>query len=244
MSRRGRDDVERISRGMLPPESHPDTLTDGVRQALRRDILSLVLAPGAHLSIRDLHTRYAVGATPIREALWHLVGAGLVETEAQHGFKVADATRDNLLSIMALRQQVEPWALAVAMRSGGPNWRRTLEAAFLAFHQKDSKVGDQRPMDTQWEELHRNFHLSLIQGCGMPILLRAVAGWHEQTDRYRRLASPHLGYTVAAMTDHEILYEAARASDVEMAMGTLHRHIGDTMTRHLGYFDAPAASAR
>lgn len=244
MSKRGRDDVEHISRGLLSSDAHTDTLTDGVRQALRRDILSLALAPGVHLSIRELHTRYGVGATPIREALWNLVGTGLVETEAQHGFRVAPASRENLMSIMALRQQVEPWALAVAMRTGADNWRRSVEEAFTAFHRKDSKVGDQRPIDSQWEGLHRNFHLSLIQGCGMPILLRTVSGWHEQTDRYRRLASPNLGYTVAAMTDHEMLYEAAQAADIDTAMRILHRHIGDTMTRHLGYFDVPASSAR
>ncbi len=242
MPKHGRDDVERISRGILASDSHTDTLTDSVRQALRRDILSLVLAPGAHLSIRELRTRYAVGATPIREALWNLVGVGLVETEAQHGFKVADASKEKLLGIMALRQQVEPWALAVAMRSGGAQWRRTVEEAYTAFHRKDSKVGDQRPIDPQWEELHRHFHLSLVEGCGMPILLRTVMGWHEQTDRYRRMASPNLGYTVAAMTDHENLYEAARAGDIEAATTMLHRHIADTMTRHLSYFDAPAAA--
>lgn len=243
MSKRGRDDVERFSRGMLPSDSHPDTLTDGVRQALHRDILSLALPPGTHLSIRDLRARYTVGATPIREALWSLVGIGLVATEPQHGFQVASATREELLSIMALRQQVEPWALAAAMRIGGAEWRRAVEQAFAAFHHQDSKVGDQRPIDFRWEVLHRNFHLSLIQGCGMPSLIRIVGRWHEQTDRYRRLASPNLGYTVAAMTDHEVLYEAARNNDVDEAMRILHRHIEDTMTRHLSYFDAPAVSA-
>jgi GntR family carbon starvation induced transcriptional regulator len=236
MSKRSLEDGERTRAG-LPPFDEADTLTDFVRLSLRRDILSVALAPSVHLTLRDLKSRYDVGATPLREALWSLVGEGLIRYEPQVGFSVADASRDRLVGLSGLRQHMEPWALGHAMQSQDRSWIADVEAAYAVLAPIDALVGDQRAIGPRWEEAHRLFHLSLLAGCRMPNLLREVSRWYEETDRYRRLISPNLGYTVGSKGDHDILYEAVCAGDAALATATLERHIIDTTARHLGYFD-------
>ncbi len=220
-----------------------DTLTDLVRLALRRDILSLVLAPGAHLKLRELKERYNVGATPIREALWSLAGEGLIENEAQVGFRVADASRDRLLGLAGMRRHIEPWALELSMTKASPRWLAAVEEAYARFTPKDAMVGDQRAIDADWEDAHRNFHMALLSGCEMPALLRDVSRWYEETDRYRRLISPSLGYTVVNKVDHDVLYDAVMAGNRELAIETLRQHIMETTKRHGSYFDGVEESS-
>jgi DNA-binding GntR family transcriptional regulator len=242
MSKRSREDGERAGPGLLPADD-ADTLTDLVRLSLRRDILSLALAPGMHLTLRALKSRYGVGATPLREALWSLAGEGLIRYEPQAGFSVADASRDRLVGLSGLRQHMEPWALGHAMQSGDRSWVANVEAAYARLAPIDALVGDPRAIDPEWEEAHRLFHLSLLAGCKMPALLREISRWYEETDRYRRLISPTLGYTVGSKGDHDVLHEAVRNGDAAFATATLERHIIDTTARHLSYFDGSDSPA-
>jgi GntR family carbon starvation induced transcriptional regulator len=219
-------------------ELAPETLTESVRAALRRDVLSLAFAPGSHLSVRQLRERYEVGATPVREALWSLVGEGLIIAQPQHGFRVVDAQRERLLDLMRLRQRLEPWLLAQAMRQAGAEWRQRVEKSFAAFAPADAKIGDRRPIDGQWEMLHRRFHVSLVEGSAMPSLAQTIAACYEETDRFRRLASPDLGATAGAKGDHEELFCLIMAGESEAAIALLNRHISDTTERHLSYFES------
>jgi DNA-binding GntR family transcriptional regulator len=132
---------------------------------------------------------------------------------------------------------MEPWALGHAMQSGDRSWVANVEAAYARLAPIDALVGDPRAIDPEWEEAHRLFHLSLLAGCKMPALLREISRWYEETDRYRRLISPTLGYTVGSKGDHDVLHEAVRNGDAAFATATLERHIIDTTARHLSYFD-------
>jgi GntR family transcriptional regulator, carbon starvation induced regulator len=242
MPKRSLEDIER-TRSVLVPVGDADTLTEVVRLSLRRDILTLAFPPGAHLTLRELKTRYNVGATPLREALWSLVGEGLVENEAQIGYRVADASRDRLAALAGLRERIEPWVLGLSMTRADPAWFIGVEAAYARLAPIDALVGDARAMNPEWEDAHRAFHLALLAGCGMPEVVREIARWYEGTDRYRRLISRTLGDTVGHKGDHDVLYDAVRAGDVTLAVETLKRHIVDTSARHLSYFDGVPALA-
>ena len=219
-------------------ENAPETLTESVRVALRRDVLSLAFAPGSHLSIRQLRERYEVGATPVREALWSLVGEGLIIAQPQHGFRVVDAQRERLLDLMRLRRRLEPWLLAQAMRQASRQWRQGVEKSFAAFAPLDARIGDLRPIDEQWELAHRRFHVSLVEGSAMPSLVQTIAACYEETDRFRRLASRDLGATAGAKGDHEELFRLIVTGEATAAIALLNRHISDTTERHLSYFES------
>jgi len=242
MPKRSRAHVEQMVEAVSAPTFHdPDfnaaTVTSVLHHALRNDIISLALSPGSHLRIRDLRDRYAAGATPLREALCTLAGEGLVEAEPQHGFRVAPATRDDLCSLALLRGEIEPMALKLAMQTGDAAWRQGVIDSYERFAKVRSKIGDERPIDRDWENQHRAFHLALIAGCNQPQIIAMMARWYDLCDRYRRLASPNLGATAGTNGDHEELVNAVIANQIDHAVEILRRHVDDTTRRHLAYFE-------
>ncbi len=87
--------------------------------------------------------------------------------------------------------------------------------------------------------LHRRFHVSLVEGSAMPSLVQTIAACYEETDRFRRLASPDLGATAGAKGDHEELFRLISGRMPTAAIALLNRHISDTTQRHLQLFLYP-----
>lgn len=232
MAKRRKIEIEHVAQRAALSEGSAETLTDAVRQALKRDVLTAVIEPGMRLSVRTLAERYGVGATPVREALWCLVGEGLIIAEAQHGFQVSGADRSRLAHLLLLRRRVEPWLLAASLRHGGPEWLRAVERAFSAFQPVDAQVGDLRPLNEEWECLHQQFHLSLIEGSAMPAMVDLARRWYDEIDRYRRIDAGSLSVEAGAKPDHEALFELVTRGEMSAAVAMLTRHIDDTAERH------------
>lgn len=216
-----------------------ETAAEAVHADLRRAILTLALRPGAPLRIKSLCARFAVGPTPLREALWRLTGEGLVRIEPQRGFHVTPLTRDDLQSLALLCTATEPPALRRSIRRGGREWLNSVQQSFAAFAPLLSKVGDRRAIDAEWERRHHVFHMALLAGCGLPALIRNVASWYDQLDRYRRLALPSLAYNAATADDHAALVALIERSEEDAAVDLLARHLADTQAQILAYFDPP-----
>ena len=87
------------------PGSHR-TLSDQAYTRLRRDVIQGDFAPGSKLGIEQLRTAYAVGATPLREALHRLSAEGFVVVEGQRGFRVADISIGKFPYIQVIRGQL------------------------------------------------------------------------------------------------------------------------------------------
>ena len=133
---------------------------------LRHEILSARLAPGARLPVKFLTEFYEVGVTPLREALTLLCGAGLVVQETQRGFRVAPASRADLVDVAQCRRRLETMALALSIRRGDALWRRQVDQARRAFAEVAVREGDDGPIDDLWQDRHGRLHVALISACG------------------------------------------------------------------------------
>jgi DNA-binding GntR family transcriptional regulator len=56
-----------------------------VRERIRADILTGQWQPGRHLTLAELSARHGVSLSPVREALLHLQGEGLIEMRQHRG---------------------------------------------------------------------------------------------------------------------------------------------------------------
>src|SRR5882757_10965376 len=91
------------------------TYIEAVQQRLREDIVSGKLAPWEKLRVSELKSRYAMGSSPLREALSRLVGEGLVTFEGNKGFRVRGLSREDLADIAYMRTAVETFAIRTAI---------------------------------------------------------------------------------------------------------------------------------
>ena len=205
-----------------------NTLTEQVLANLREDILSGSLAASQKLRVRDLSRRYAVGASPLREALSRLTADGLVTNESNRGFRVASASTAEFLDVTENRKRIEALALERSIEAGDDAWEGRVIADYHqlkkleASYQSNSKLND---VAFEWERRHRNFHEALISACPSPWLLHFDRLLVYQFDRYRRMVTLKAGTTRAGREQEEALVEATLGRHVKKAVRILCTHI-------------------
>lgn len=206
-----------------------------VLSRLRRDIIAGRLSPGRKLSFGFLAQHYDVGWSPLREALCQLAAQGLVVLESQRGFHVAPVSRADLNDVSAVRRHIEVHALGLSVELGDAAWREQLVEASDAFSRIAARAGDPRPIDEEWQAMHRRYHFALIGACDSPVLLQFCKQIYDRFDRYRRLAIPTQALMAGPARDHHDITRASLAGRRDEAQALLSRHIdeiAEVVARH------------
>jgi len=209
----------------LPPKAGSTRVVPLAHQ-LRQLIVCGEIAPGARLRLDDLRERFGVSLSPVREALSRLLAEGFVEGHENRGFRVADVSREGLGEITQLRARLETMALEEAVRKGDDAWEERLVAVFHRLGKLESQRLEERIED--WERAHRQFHMTLVSACGMPLLLQFCAVLHDQNDRYRRLFLERNPPQRNAAGEHKAILDAALVRDGARACALLRQHIERT----------------
>lgn len=208
----------------MQDQGNGSTLADRAYEWLKRDIILGVWPPGTRLTVRPLSEHYAIGASPIREALARLVGEGLVLVFGQRGFRVPPITLEDLWDVTNTRVLVENEALRQSIEHGGDEWEAEVVGTYHRLAKVESDPG--RRFD-DWERCNRGFHEALVSGCPSRWLQRLRSILHDQHRRYRFLSTRYApGRDVAA--EHRALRNAALAGDVGTATDVLRVHIERT----------------
>lgn len=205
-------------------ESTP-TLARATYERLRADLLDGQWAPGRKLLMHELRTRYGVGASPLREALNRLCSEEWVVHNDQRGFSVAQTSLEQLQDLVRTRIAVEGLALEQAIAQRSQAWEEKL---VLAFHRLSrtarSMRSDSFEENPEWERLHRAFHLTLLEGCGSPLLMGFCEQLYEQAYRYRQLAARKAHRRRNELDEHKAVFDAVMAGEVVQARRLLASH--------------------
>ena len=166
-----------------------ETVVGLIASALRRDISFGELPPDRRLKIEELRSAYGGSSHSMREALTLLSSEGLVEANAQRGFRVASATQADLEDITRMRCEIERLGLQWSMEQDDVAW----EARVIAAHHTLSRASrsvQTEPMEgaLAWDEAGREFHTALVSACGSPRLVATHARLYDQSRRFRLAA--------------------------------------------------------
>ncbi|MCY3773911.1 MAG: GntR family transcriptional regulator [Gemmatimonadetes bacterium] len=202
-----------------------ETLASIAYQRLLDDIVGGRLQPGSKLRLQFLTERYAVGNSPLREALNRLSANGMVQREENRGFRVSPASAEELSELIRTRCWLEEIALRESIRHGDAAWE---EGVLVAYHRlsKRNRLSDEEyvTFDGTWEDLHRAYHLSLLSACNSKILLDFCAQLHEQTLRYRNLSSMQAYRDRHELDEHRAIRDAVLDRDGDKAVELLRAH--------------------
>lgn len=134
-----------------------------VYEQLRRDILDLVLEPGALLDETDLSVRYSVSRSPVREALIRLSAEGLVKTLRNRSSVVASFDLAELLGYFdALDLMYRTTARMAALNADAAGISRIRDA--LEAHAMAIRKGEPHEVMAKNAE----FHLAIARAGGNP----------------------------------------------------------------------------
>lgn len=200
-------------------------------EQVRRDISFGRLPPDTKLKIEELRQRYGGSAHSLREALTLLASDGLVEANAQRGFRVASATQADLEDITRLRAEIECLGLRWSMKRGGVRWEGEVMAAGHALSRAGERLASQaEEYALEWDEANREFHARLVSACGSPRLIAIQARLFDQSRRFRLAAIREGRFDIArGEADHKAIVEAVLAHDEKEAADRLGEHILGTI---------------
>ncbi len=218
------------ARIIVPAKEVYGTQIEGAYDCPRQAIIDGTLAPSAKLRIDFLRKTFGFGASGLREALSRLVADGLVETEAQRGYRVAPISREELRDITASRKVIEVEALRQSIQHGPLAWEGQVVAACHSLERVEKSMREPAPdVIMGWERANRAFHMALIAGCPSRWLLRFTELLYDQSQRYRhrtelRRPIPRTGMS----SEHKEIVAATLDRNIESACAALTRHIDNT----------------
>jgi DNA-binding GntR family transcriptional regulator len=214
-----------ISEGKPSAAESTPTLARATYERLRADLLTGQWQPGRKLLMHELRARYGVGASPLREALNRLCSEEWVVHNDQRGFSVAPVSTGQLQDLVRTRIAVEGLALEQAFARRDAAWEEKLVLAFHRLSRTPRSMGnDTFEENPEWERLHRAFHLTLLEGCGSPLLLGFCEELYDQAYRYRQLAATRSYRRRNELDEHEAVFDAVLAGEVDEAKRLLAGH--------------------
>ena len=200
-------------------------------EKLRSDIISGALSPGIQLRMRELLPRYAVGVSPMREALVRLAAEGFLEQKPNRGVRVPLITVDELEDLSRTREIIESEAIALATVHGDAAWEDEVSASFHLYERalRETAAGG----SADWiatEPRHHRCHRALVAACPYPTLRTMCDVIHQRLTRYRFKLNLY-GFNVEdVLAEHRLLVDAALTRDPKRAMAAARAHFGLTAT--------------
>lgn len=209
-----------------------ETLIETAIDRLTREIVSCELVPGQKLLIADLKERYAMGASPLREALARLCSLGFVVFDSGRGFRVAPTSKEDLEDITAVRELMETAALRRSIAEGDDEWEVGIVAAYARLERAAARNAEaDGPVPAEAEGAHKQFHTALVAACGSSRLLEGHSTLYDQAHRYRHQMLERTHDLEGFLRSHEVLMKAALSRDAERACAELVAHLRFTLEK-------------
>lgn len=196
---------------------------DTIHNTLRHEIIVLRLMPGTRMSENQLAQRFGISRTPVREALFRLIGEGLIEVSPQRGTFV---TRISLKSVRRARFVREAMEVAIAREAA----QRGLAPGALSM--LADIIAEQETSRDDPERFTRAddaFHRSLAEGIDVGDIWNVVEREKAQFDRLRFLSLPDVTPVSTLIAQHRNILDAVRAGDVASAEQATREHLSEVL---------------
>lgn len=195
------------------------SLTERAYRALKEEILSVRLPPGAPLPIERLVHEMQISRTPLREAIQRLEQEGLLEIRPRLGTFVAPLDLRKIREMYYVRGALEGAAARTTAALADP---AHLAAIARQLHQYpvDGAV-DLRGMSESGHRLHR----LISEECGNETLAGMIRQLQDHFVRFRNLSLQLPEKVLASHRQHLEILAALEARDGDRAERLMREHL-------------------
>jgi DNA-binding GntR family transcriptional regulator len=206
-----------------------ESLSDIVRAALERMIMSGELPPGERLNELVLAARLGVSRGPLREALRGLQQEGLVSGDAgQRGMSVRRLDATELAELYDARALLQGFTCALAAKRAKPEQVEELQAQLVALEQA-LRSGD----TALYYRLNLEFHEIMLRVAAHRRGAAMYRALLKESHPLRRLMLETAGNREASHLEHQRMVEAVARGDAEAARQAGEAHVLSGKTRWL-----------
>jgi DNA-binding GntR family transcriptional regulator len=201
-------------------ERKATTRSEHVRELLEEGIATGTFPPGMRLDEVELSQRFDVSRTPLREALFQLASAGIVEMQPRRGTVVAEVSPHRMVEMFEVMGELEAMCGRLAARRMLPaEHERLLEA-----HRACEVARIASDPDAYYYENER-FHHLIYEGSHNGFLEQQASGLHRRLRPYRRLQLRVRDRMPTSLREHEGVVQAILAGDAELTAQRLRDHV-------------------
>lgn len=187
---------------------------------LRSRILSGEILPDSVLNQETLAAQLGVSTTPLREALQRLEAERLVSLRAHREVTVASLSVRELSEIFGVRQQLDPYAGAIAAANATDDELKMIQTSVPVPGPPGSEATG---------EGNRRFHRAIYVCSGNELLTTILDSLWDRTECYRRILIPDdIGGHIDPEPTHSEIAAALSNRDSTAAADLLRRHIEAT----------------
>ncbi|MDB5659274.1 MAG: putative transcriptional regulator, GntR family [Cypionkella sp.] len=202
-------------------------------EAIRDEILSLTLAPGALLDETSLADRFGMSRSPVREALIRLAGEDLVVMLANRSTIVAP------IDVTSFPKYVEALDIAQRMNTRlAAELRSDADLKAIAKRQRAFEAAVKTGKHLAMSEANKQFHMAIADAGKNPYL----SGFYQRLlDQGRRMLHLHFQYLERThdgylLTDeHADMLDAIRDRDIPRADALAHAHTRQFRDNFIGF---------
>ncbi len=197
------------------------SIADQIFEQLERDILSGRYPKGEVLSELSLAKQLGVSRTPVREAIRRLEQEKILE-ETSRGLTVVGITHEDMLDMYDIRLQIEGMsARRAAARITDEELAAMRETLDLQRFYVE-KGGENS--SAQIKNLDSQFHEQLYQASGSKAYSDTLISLHKKITKFRMASVSKHSRAMQSLAEHEAIYEALAARDVEKAAEAATAH--------------------
>lgn len=220
-------------------ESNTETMRDTAYEDIKHRIITCEFKPGSYINEAAVAALIGVGRTPVHQALDRLRIEGMIEIIPRRGAIVRPLILREVLNLVEVRAVNESYCARLAAERASDADIKFL-SEIVARARDAIAARDVHLMMT----LDRDFHLGLAHAAGNDELIDLLKRLNERSLRFW-----FVSFTAEHHTDfqkqHEMILDAVRNRDAEMAKQVMQLHIDSfrqSVTRHLSFLDQPAIS--
>ena len=198
-----------------------------VASELRKAILSRKMKEGEILSLDSVATQLNVSITPVREAFQILARDGLIKLRQNKGAIVLGITDTYIREHYQLRAILESACAWLAAEEG-------VDISGIRDSYEESKAALGKGDYSQYASQNRDFHSEIWAAAGNKKMENMIAElWNGLSMGSMVTEEEYAGISIK---EHEAIYEAIKAHDVQLAQRRMYEHIMRSRDDMLTYY--------
>ncbi len=207
-------------------------------EALKQDILTCELRPGAQIFEGELAARYGTSKTPVREALNLLGQEGLVQVLPRRGYLVAPVTLRDVQEVFQLRLLLETAAAELAAERITEEQLRQLNTLVAVRYTYRDRASYSRFL-----RANRAFHVAVAAASGNGRLAAFVGKLLEDMERILHLGLDLRDSAEEMAAEHAALVDALLKGDAALARRVVTEQLQNSRKRVLEALVGSASAA-
>ena len=198
-----------------------------VASELRKAILSRKMKEGEILSLDSVATQLNVSITPVREAFQILARDGLIKPRQNKGAIVLGITDTYIREHYQLRAILESACAGLAAEEG-------VDISGIRDSYEESKAALENGDYSQYASQSREFHSEIWAAAGNKKMENMIAELWNGLSMGNMVTEEE--YAGISIKEHEAIYEAIKAHDVQLAQRRMYEHIMRSRDDMLTYY--------